>query len=78
MNCCDYNCHQGKDCPARQAECRHCKGIGFDAGGQRCDCAPLTGTWRDYLGDLVRALFYVLAIMVIAGPTLIMILTEAK
>ncbi len=21
MNCCDYNCDQGRDCPARKASC---------------------------------------------------------
>ena len=36
MNCCTYDCHQGDDCPARK--CPHCRGLGFDASGLRCDC----------------------------------------
>ena len=36
MNCCDYECNQGRDCPARA--CPHCRGLGFDASGMRCDC----------------------------------------
>lgn len=37
MNCCDYDCTQGRDCPARAA-CPHCRGLGFDYSGMRCDC----------------------------------------
>lgn len=38
MNCCDYDCNQGRDCPARKPVCLHCFGIGYDASGQRCTC----------------------------------------
>jgi hypothetical protein len=38
MNCCDYDCTQGRDCPARATECPHCRGLGFDASGLRCTC----------------------------------------
>lgn len=38
MNCCDYDCNQGRDCPARKPVCAHCFGIGYDASGQRCTC----------------------------------------
>ena len=37
MNCCDYDCTQGRDCPARAA-CKHCYGIGYDASGYPCTC----------------------------------------
>lgn len=68
MNCCDYNCNQGRDCPARQA-CKHCRGIGYDASGHPCTCCtpanvakvgtrmpgpePLRGSsWRQHLRHL--------------------------
>lgn len=39
MNCCDYNCTQGRDCPARQEPvCKHCYGTGYDASGYTCTC----------------------------------------
>ena len=39
MNCCDYNCAQGRDCPARKpAPCPHCRGLGYDASGYPCTC----------------------------------------
>lgn len=39
MNCCDYNCTQGRDCPARKPKvCPHCQGIGYDASGLPCTC----------------------------------------
>ena len=40
MNCCDEygNCRQGRDCPIRQ--CPHCRGMGYDASGQKCTCQP--------------------------------------
>jgi hypothetical protein len=38
MNCCDYDCTQGRDCPARAAQCPHCYGTGYDASGYTCTC----------------------------------------
>jgi hypothetical protein len=39
MNCCDYDCDQGRNCPARKtATCPHCYGIGYDASGYACTC----------------------------------------
>lgn len=38
MNCCDYDCTQGRDCPARTQTCRHCRGLGYDASGYPCTC----------------------------------------
>lgn len=89
MNCCDYDCNQGRDCPARKpATCPHCHGIGYDASGHPCTCTmpanvakvgtrmhgpePLpTITWRDYLGDLARAMLFVIAILLIVGATIL-------
>lgn len=40
MNCCDYDCSQGRDCPARNRPiCKHCYGLGYDASGYTCTCA---------------------------------------
>lgn len=39
MNCCDYDCNQGRNCPARKASpCKHCHGLGYDASGYPCTC----------------------------------------
>lgn len=39
MNCCDYECRQGRDCPARKpTPCPHCYGLGYDASGYTCTC----------------------------------------
>jgi hypothetical protein len=39
MNCCTYECNQGRDCPVRKAPtCRHCYGTGYDASGYTCTC----------------------------------------
>jgi hypothetical protein len=41
MNCCDYNCTQGRDCPVRkEPTCPHCRGLGYDASGYPCTCQP--------------------------------------
>lgn len=37
MNCCDYDCNQGDNCPVRK--CKHCYGIGYDASGHPCSCS---------------------------------------
>lgn len=39
MNCCDYQCNQGRDCPARA--CTHCRGLGYDASGYPCTCTKV-------------------------------------
>jgi len=39
VNCCDYECNQGRDCPARKPKvCPHCYGTGYDASGYDCTC----------------------------------------
>ena len=54
MNCCDYNCNQGRNCPARVAKV-----------GQRTPAAePLSGkTWRDYMPDLAGWALAVVAVL---------------
>lgn len=37
MNCCDYDCNQGDNCPVRT--CKHCYGLGYDASGYACTCS---------------------------------------
>lgn len=39
MNCCDGDCHQGRDCPVRA--CQHCHGRGRDASGYPCTCTAV-------------------------------------
>lgn len=81
MNCCDYDCTQGRDCPARK--CPHCFGIGYDASGYACTCVtakvakvgkrmhgpkPLQGSqWRGHLKDLARSMLIVLAVIGISA-----------
>lgn len=36
--CCNHGCNQGRDCPARKPECKHCYGTGYDASGYACTC----------------------------------------
>ena len=58
MNCCDYDCNQGRDCPARVAKV-----------GQRAPAAePLPpSTWRDRLEYAAwAALFVVTALLMLA------------
>lgn len=56
MNCCDYNCNQGRDCPARVTKV-----------GQRIPAPePLPPvTWRHYLPDLARAMLLTIASIVL-------------
>jgi hypothetical protein len=53
MNCCDYDCNQGRDCPARVAKV----GKGTPTGEPPFEYVP---TWRDYLPDLARAVLLVI------------------
>ena len=61
MNCCDYDCTQGRDCPARVAKV-----------GQRMPAAdPLPRrTWRDNLHGVATAVVLVLACVGITTITL--------
>lgn len=88
MNCCDYDCNQGRDCPART--CPHCYGIGYDASGYPCTCTtpasvakvgkrmhgpkPLQGSqWRGHLKDLARVALVTIAVMLVSGLTVALI-----
>ena len=82
MNCCDYDCNQGKDCPARKPVCKHCYGLGYDASGYACTCEPaqvakarpvmldreiLPPTrWRSYVRELAKWMLGVLALLLYA------------
>ncbi len=53
MNCCDYDCHQGRDCPARGGKVAK---VGQRMQGR----APLPpATWRRHIKDLARAMLLV-------------------
>lgn len=52
MNCCDYNCHQGRDCPIRVAKI----GLRYP---KYIECAP-SSQWRERLRDLARWVLYAL------------------
>ncbi len=88
MNCCDYDCTQGRNCPARK--CPHCYGIGYDASGYPCTCTtpasvakvgkrmhgpkPLQGSqWRGHLKDLARVALVTIAVMLVSGLTVALI-----
>jgi hypothetical protein len=88
VNCCDYDCNQGRDCPART--CPHCFGIGYDASGYTCTCVPPATVakvgrkyhdrepigslpWRAYLKDLARSMLIVLAVVFISATVVALI-----
>ncbi|GAB3188629.1 hypothetical protein [Hydrogenophaga aquatica] len=58
MNCCDYKCTEGKDCPVRVAKV-----------GQRMPAAePLPRTtWREHLRDAATAALMVVVVMLITA-----------
>lgn len=62
MNCCDYDCNQGRDCPAR-------KPAKVANVGQRMhDLEPLPPiTWRDYMGDLARVMLLAICCMLLGA-----------
>lgn len=57
MNCCDYNCHQGRDCPARVAKI-----------GQRLPGAELLppNPWRTRLRVMAGWMLIVLAVVLVS------------
>lgn len=62
MNCCDYDCNQGRDCPARVAK------IGRKIGRSDCADEPLHESSRKhYLKDLAGALLLTLAVMAVSA-----------
>ena len=83
MNCCDYDCHQGRDCPARKPVCKHCYGTGYDASSYPCTCRPadvakvgrklpadrplLADSWRKHLRPLSTWVLSVIGLLVYAA-----------
>lgn len=67
MTCCNHDCNEGRDCPARVAKV-----------GQRMPAPePLPPiTWRDYLPDLARAMLLTIASMT-AGAVIAWVLAYA-
>jgi hypothetical protein len=67
--------------------CRHCYGIGYDASGYPCTCAPVkvakvarrmpgdkplpANPWRAYLGHVAKWLLIAVASMLIAAVVLL-------
>lgn len=67
MNCCDYDCHQGRDCPARSS------GFG-KIGRKEHGREPLRGAvWRRQLKYLATAMLLVLAVMLVSAATVALI-----
>lgn len=68
MNCCDYDCQQGPDCPARVAKV-----------GQAMKAAePLPPTlWRIYLGSLARAMLICVAVLLVSAAV-VMLMPRSK
>lgn len=68
MNCCDYNCHQGRDCPARVAKVK-----------QRIPGAePLPdGRWRAHLKTAAKGLLAAMIVLVVSCSWLLLITATA-
>ena len=68
MNCCDYDCNQGRNCPAR-------KPVTVAKIGQRCPGPePLPATsWRAYLGYLAFAMLLTFAAMAVSGVAVMLL-----
>lgn len=54
MNCCDYQCDQGRNCPARVAKV----GTRYP---REPECVP-PSLWRDYMRQLTRWLVFAAAL----------------
>jgi hypothetical protein len=63
--CCNNDCNQGRDCPARVAS------VGYRMPGAE----PLPPTrWRDYLVDLARAMLFTVSAMILGGGVMMLLL----
>ena len=69
MNCCDYDCNQGRNCPARKPA------TVANVGQRMHGPEPLPPiTWRDYLRDLARAMLLTIASITLgAAITLVVV-----
>ena len=64
MNCCDYNCHQGRDCPARVAK----------VGQRHLAAEPLPpGTLHDRLPELASGALLCIVVMLALVAAIIII-----
>jgi hypothetical protein len=65
MSCCNNDCCQGRDCPARVARVRY----------RMPGAEPLPPTrWRDYLVDLARAMLFTVSAMLLGGGVMMLLL----
>jgi hypothetical protein len=73
MNCCDYDCNQGRNCPAR-------KPVTVAKIGQRWPGPePLPATsWRAYLSYLAAAMLLTFAVMAVSGVTVMLLDHQPK
>lgn len=62
MNCCDYDCNQGRDCPARKPA--KVANVGQRMHGPE-KLPPIT--WRDHLRDLARAMLLTIASIILGA-----------
>lgn len=61
MNCCDYDCTQGRDCPARRLSM--CRRLPDEA-------PPPRSTWRGWLTDAALAVLLVILVLAVIGLAL--------
>ena len=64
MNCCDYDCEQGRDCPARVAKCKPVM-----LAAEPLPPSPVPG----YLKRTATAMLIVLAVLAVSCTWLILI-----
>jgi hypothetical protein len=67
MNCCDYDCNQGRNCPARKAPAKVAKVKQRLPGDSPLPASPL----RAYLGHVAKWLLIAVASMLIAAFVLL-------
>lgn len=68
MNCCDYDCVQGRDCPARVAKCRPVM-----LAAEPLPASPVAG----YLKRMASAILVVLAVVLVTCMWIVLIAASA-
>lgn len=63
MNCCDYDCNQGRNCPARQTPAKVAKIGRKDYGKEPLSASP----WRRQLRYLATAMLLTIAVMLVSA-----------
>ena len=61
MNCCDYDCHQGRDCPVRAAKVAHIGRKDY----ARAELPPIT--WRRQLRHLAKWMLIAISLLFYAA-----------